>query len=118
MINLNELDNILRVLDDTIASHLEDGGFVDQRFSGANILINMLFEKNQGLSKEMATLTDEVKELKSEAWILNRRMKIYMRNHKKLVLSHQDLKRQVESNIIAIHQKIDELALDFQKLKI
>ena len=46
LINLQEFDEIISRFDNIIGENLSEGGIIDQRFNGALILINMLFEKN------------------------------------------------------------------------
>lgn len=118
LINLQEFDEIINRLDNVIGENLNEGGVIDQRFNGALILINMLFEKNEKLSEQVAILSNNLNELDENFKLLNKRLNWYRTHHKRLLACHQNLRGQVESNVIALNLRIDELALDFEKLKI
>lgn len=118
LINLQEFDEIINRFDNIIGENLNEGGIIDQRFNGALILINMLFEKIEKLTEQVATFSNNLGELKEDFKLLSKRLNWYQRHHKRLLACHQNLRGQVESNVIALNQRIDDLALDFEKLKI
>lgn len=118
LFNIQELNDFIQRFDESITSQLSEGGIIDQRFSGAHILINMLFEKNEKLSQQVATLDDKVRELKEATCFLKAKLRSVSKNQNELLESHLNLKKQVESNVIALNMKIDDLAKDFEKLKI
>ena len=64
LINLQEIDEVINRFDSIIGENFSEGGIIDQRFNGALILINMFFDKNEKLSEQVATLSENFGKLK------------------------------------------------------
>lgn len=134
-INLQEWNQLQEV----VAAQLYQGGEIDQRFAGIQMYMSMLVEQNNRLVEQnrqlkievervvednhrlnvdMAVLSEFVRDIRESTVRLTERVGGTKTEIRALSERHENLVRQVESNVVALHQKIDELALDFGKLKI
>ena len=118
LINIQELDEILNHLNNIVSENLNEGGIIDQRFSGISILINMLFEKIEKLTVKVDTLSVELLKSKKDNNSLNNRVNWYRELYKKLLADQENLRAQVESNVIALNLRMDELTLNSANMKI
>ena len=118
LIDIDELNNQLQYFNEAISENLNEGGLVDRRFSGALVLIQMLFEKIEKLSSQLGGLSGKCRELQLECQELRRHQHWSRKHFNRLLRSHWDLRDQVEANHVALNRKIDDLVSDFEKLKI
>ena len=134
-INLQEWNQLQEV----VSEQFTQGGVIDERFSGIQMYMSMLVEQNNRLVAQnrrletevtpvvennhrlhvdMFVLSEFVRDIRESTVRLTERVGSAKAEIRGLSEWHKNLVRQVESNVVALHQRIDELALNFDKLRI
>ena len=81
-------------------------------------MTNMLFEKIEKQTVNVDTSSADLLKTKKDNNSLKRRVNWYRELYRKLLSDQENLRAQVESNVIALNLRIDEMTLNFAKMKI